>query len=512
MDSTPILPTYRTRRSPHRYSDGRLVGAIIAAKLGRRPTRWQQYMLDVGLERVDGPGSPFAFANVDGIVGRRCGKSVTTMGVPLARALSGPVVLDTGRVMPFLGAHTAQNLVKARQRFLKDLVEPFRESMSPDVWRAGVKLREAIGDTSLTIDPATAGKDWRLRRASQVQVFAPTRSSVRGDGLMHLTFDEWLVFTRLLGQELLAAAGPTLGDARGHGQIWKITNISVLNNEQTAVWETRDNGRAAVDAGLTSGTAYFEFTIPDGSDVTDERMWPQWYPALNDGLIRVEELREDLKRLGPESFGAEYFGLWPGAGAIIRLWETITRSSWDRAGAPVDELTMPENVPAAIGVDIDPFDRAASITAASVDPTRDGLVQELIDDRPGSSWVLDRLVQLEPAVNAIGIDDYGPGHDLILDIERDHAKLAAKLVKTTAQDFSAACFAWDSRLGAGGLRIRKSDHYAKATQAAGAAQRTSGKAWQWERRLPVPQTPIVSATLAAWALGRAPEPERFFVY
>ena len=508
----PLLPTIRTPRSPHRYSDGRLVGAIIAAKLGRRPTRWQQYVLDVGLERVDGPGSPFAYANVDLIVGRRCGKSVTTMGVPLARSLAGPVVLDTGRVMPFLGAHTAQNLVKARQRFLKDLVEPYRESMSGDVWRSGVKLREAIGDTSLTIDPATAGKDWRLRRSSQIQVFAPTRSSVRGDGLMHLTFDEWLVFTRLLGQELLAAAGPTLGDARGHGQIWRCTNISVLNNEQTAVWETKESGRTAVDAGLTSGTAYFEFTIPEGSDVTDERMWPEWYPGILDGLIRIEELREDLKRLGPESFGAEYFGLWPGAGAIVKLWETISRGSWEAAGVPADEFEMPEDVPGALGVDIDPFDRSATITATSVDPTRDGLVQEVIDDRPGSSWIMGRLRDLEPTVNAIGIDDYGPGHDLILDIERDEPAIARKLVKTTAQDFSAACFAWDSRLGARGVRIRKSDEYAKATQAAGAAQRTSGKAWQWERRLPVPQTPITSATLSAWALGRAPEPETFFVY
>lgn len=478
------------------------------------PTPWQQYMLDVGLERVDGPGSPFAYANVDGIVGRRCGKSVTTMGVPLARALQGPVTLDTGRVMPFVGAHTAQNLVKARQRFMKDLVEPFRESMSPMVWRSGVKLRESIGDTGLIIDPRVQGKDWRWRRSSSISVFAPTRSSVRGDGIMHLTFDEWLVFTAIVGQDLMAAAGPTLGDARGHGQIWRVSNVSILNNEQTALWEMKERGRAAVDAGLTSGTAYFEFTVPDDFDLDDEERYPEFYPALGDNIIRLEELREDRKRLGDESFAAEYFGRWPGAGQTTPLWSTITRLVWDAVGARADELQMPSTGLAALGVDIDPYDRATSIIATSADPDHDGLAQEVIDDRPGSSWAAQRIRELALTVDAIGIDDYGPGHDLLEQLLSDDAindGVRDKLVPVRAQDFVSACFAWDSRLRDRRLRIRMSDHFAKMTAAAASAQRTSGKAWQWERRLPIPQTTVVGATLSAWALGRAPEPERFFV-
>jgi hypothetical protein len=105
-----ILPTYRTKRSPHRFTDGPLAGAVIAAKTGKITTRWQQYVLDVGLERVDGPGSPWAYPNVDVIVGRRCGKTITEMGVPLYRALVGPVTLDTGQIVSFAGAHTAQRL------------------------------------------------------------------------------------------------------------------------------------------------------------------------------------------------------------------------------------------------------------------------------------------------------------------------------------------------------------------------------------------------------------------
>jgi hypothetical protein len=415
--------------------------------------------------------------------------------------------------MPFVGAHTAQNLVKARQRFMKDLVEPFRESMSPQVWRSGIKLRESIGDTGLIIDPRTVGKDWRWSKASSISVFAPTRSSVRGDGICHLTFDEYLVFSRVVGQDLMAAAGPTLGDARGHGQIWRVSNVSILNNETTALYEMMTRGRAAVDSGHTTGTAYFEFTVPASFDLDDEGSWWDYYPALADGLIRIEELREDRIRLGEESFAAEYFGQWPGAAQTVPLWSTIGRVVWDAAGIAADLLELPAERPAAIGVDIDPYDRVTTITATTTDPTGDGLLQETIEDRPGSAWVADIVAGLaaDPTVNAIGIDDYGPGHDLILTLE-DNPDVAAKLVKVGAQDLAAACFSWDSRLRAGAIRVRKSDHYASLTHSVAGAQRTTGKSWQWERRGAIPATGVMSATLSAWAQGRAPSPETFFVY
>ncbi|MCL1871955.1 MAG: hypothetical protein FWF90_16285 [Promicromonosporaceae bacterium] len=498
----PILPTYRTRRSEHRYSDGKLYGAIIAAKLGRRPSRWQQYVLDVGLERVDGPGSPFAYANVDLIVGRRCGKSVTTMGVPLARSLQGPITLDNGRVLPFLGAHTAQNLVKARQRFMKDLVEPYRESMSPTVWRAGVKLREAIGDTSLTIDAATIGKDWRNPRASTIQVFAPTRSSVRGDGIAHLTFDEYLVFSAVAGQELMAAAGPTLGDARGHGQIWRCSNVSLLNNDQTALWEMMTAGRGIVESGATTGTAYFEFTVDDGFDLDDERTWPLYYPAIADNIIRMEELRADRIRLGDESFAAEYFGVWPGAGHTVKLWTVVSRTSWDAAGVDADKLQLPDTA-AGIGVDIDPYDRGASITACTADPDKDGLLEEVIDDRQGVAWLAGRLRELAPGVAAIAVDDYGAGHDLVVQLQDDKL-VGPKLIAVKSQDLIAACFSWDARLRAGGLRVRRSDYYATMQAEIAAVQRTSGRGWQYERRGPIPAKTVMASTLAAWAYQHQP--------
>lgn len=505
MNSTghaPILPTFSTPRSPERYTDGPDAGRLIARKTGRITTPWQQHVLDVGLERLDGPDSPFAYSTVDSIVGRRCGKTITLMGVPLYRGLVGPVTLDNGVTVPFIGAHTAQNLTKAQQRFLKDLVEPFQASMTPSAWQAGQKLRSVNGDMGLTFDPAVSPKDWRAARASEIRIFAPVIGAVRGDGLLHLGFDEVLVHTATRGQELMAAARPTLATLRGHGQIWRSSNVTMLNDSRTWLASIRDRGRAGVAADTRTGTAYFEFTIPDDADPTDERVWWEHYPALADGILRPEELRGDMIELGVDHFAAEYLGRWPGKSAAI-LWSVFDPTVWEDAGT-----TDPQpDGPAAIGVDIDPFGRSASFTAVSGD------VAEVVDHRPGGDWVFDRVVEYahRPDVVAIGVDDYGPGHDLLGRLV-DVPEVADKLVSLRSNDFVAACYAFEAGIREGGIRWRKSDYHVALTSAASAAQRTAGRSWQFERRVAVSQTPLVAATLARWALAHradSPDPEIF---
>jgi hypothetical protein len=487
----PILPTWRTQRTPSRYSDGPLAGRLIARKTGKVTTRWQQYVLDVALERVDGPGSPWAYSTVDLIVGRRAGKTIVVMGVPLVRALMGPVTMDNGAWVPFTGAHTAQNLVKARQRFMKDLVEPYQASMSPEVWAAGQNLRAAIGDTSLTLDPAVNGKDWRSRRASSIQVFAPTLSAVRGDGLLHLGFDEVLVFTAQRGQELMAAARPTLASMRGHGQVWRTSNVTTLNDERTWLYALREKGRQAVQAGVTAGSAYFEFAIPEDEDPLDEETWWRYHPALGDNLLRPEELRVDLGELGPHHFAAEYLGRWPGRLAVQR-WAAIMEADFE-AAATTDPL--PAELAATVAVDIDPFGRSATIAAAVTGPGGD--VVEVLDHRPGSEWVWDALTALAPMAATLAVDDYGPGHDLVARLAEVPA-YAGKLLALRSPDVVAACYTFEAGLREGTLRWRASDYHQALRAAASAAERTPGRSWQWERRVSVTQTPLVAVTLARW--------------
>lgn len=497
-----ILPSYRTLRSPDRYSDGPRAGKIIARKTGKITSRWQQYVLDVALERIDGPGSPFAYTTIDLIVGRRCGKTISLMGVPLFRGMNGPVDLGNGTIVPFGAAHTAQNLIKARQRFMKDLVEPLQASMSPAVWNAGHNLRSAIGDTSITFDPSVTGKDWRLTRASVIGVFAPTISAVRGDGLLHLGFDEILVFSQRRGLELMAAARPTLATMRGHGQIWRASNVTMMNDSRTWLYDIRERGRANVAADSRSGAAYFEFTIPDDADPADESVWWDNYPALGDGLLRPEELRADLAELGVGHFAAEYLGRWPGDVAFAQ-WTAITEADFEAARSIAP---FPPDAPAVLGVEIDPFGRSSSIAAATADTV------EVIDHRPGSDWVFDRLTELlKTGVSAIVVDDYGPGHDLAAKLA-DTPVVGDKLRPQRGPDVIAACYTFEAGLREGSLRWIASDYHERLRLAAAAAERTPGRAWQFERRVAVSQSPLMACVLARYVAQHdrpAPDSEIF---
>src|SRR6185312_11968459 len=152
----------------------------------------------------------------------------------------------------------------------------------------------------------------------------------------------------------------------------------------------------------THGSAYFEFTIPDDADPADEQVWWDHYPALADGLIRPDELRVDLTELGVGHFAAEYLGRWPGEVAILS-WSAINEDDFEAGKTTVP---FPKDAPAVLGVEIDPFGRSSSIAAATAN------VVEIIDHRPGSDWVLDRVRELAHRADIITVDDYGPGRDL----------------------------------------------------------------------------------------------------
>jgi hypothetical protein len=504
------LATYRTPRRPDRYSEGPLFGEFLAA-LGRRPKPDQQYEFDVALERVDGPGSAWAYDTVDVVKGRRGGKTLGELGVPLYRMLLGDVELPNGLVVPFQGAHTAQNLTAARRRFLGDLVEPLRAFLSPEEWSPRVHDTLAAAQTSLGIDlhPHDDGSlpDGRHLHAQRTTVVPPTYDGVRGEGYLHLGFDEVLTFKASEGANLMSAARPTMATMGGHAQIWRVSNVGTFSDDKTWLRKIRDRGRAAVDRDSGRGVAYFEHTIPDDADPRDENVWWDYYPPLASGLVRVDELRRDLEEMSLDAFAAEYLGRWPDAIASVQ-WLALDRETWEGAGTTDP---MPDAAPAAIGVDMDPYARSSTITAAAMVPGTDGVLVEVIDHRPGSGWVEDAVVALGPSVAAIGVDDYGAGHDLL---ERlgDHEETRDKLVPTNGSDLMAASYAFDAALREHRLRWRASDYHQGLTSAAASAQRTSGRGWQWERRVSVSQTPLVAATLAAWALGRAPEEKTFFVY
>lgn len=461
------------------------------------------------MERLEGPGSPFAYDTVDVIVGRRFGKTLMELGVPLFRMMRGNTVLPNGLVVPFRGAHTAQNLTAARRRFLEDMVEPLRAFLSPTEWTPRVLEVLAAAQTSLSIDldPHDDGQDADGRHAhsQRTLVVPPTYDGVRGEGYLHLGFDEVLTFSAADGRNLMSAARPTMATMGGHAQIWRVSNVGTFSDSRTWLREIRDRGRAAVDADRGRGVCYVEWSVPEDADTTDERVWWDYYPPLGDGMVGIDALRRDLEELSADAFAAEYLGRWPDAVAAVR-WLAIARDTWD-AAATTDPV--PDDVPAALGVDIDPYGRSSTIVAATLRPGTDTIVSEVVAHAPGSGWVAARVRQLAEAggagVVAIGVDDYGAGHDLLATLAADELT-RGRLVRTAGQDLYAACYAFDAGLREHRVQWRASDFHRPLAAAAETAQRTTGRGWQWERRVATTQTPLMAATLAAWALGRTPEP------
>jgi hypothetical protein len=155
----------------------------------------------------------------------------------------------------------------------------------------------------------------------------------------------------------------------------------------------------------------------------------------------------------------------------------------------------------ALGIDLDPFGRASSIVAATA--LDDGATRlEVIAHAPGSEWVLETVRALadEHESAVLVVDDYGAGHDLLLALERDGGR---RLHPLTTRDAASACFAFEQAVTA-----RTARHWANEDlrDAVAAAQRTAGRSWVYERRLDVPQTPLMGAVLALWGATRTTPP------
>jgi hypothetical protein len=122
----------------------------------------------------------------------------------------------------------------------------------------------------------------------------------------------------------------------------------------------------------------------------------------------------------------------------------------------------------------------------------------VIDHRPGSDWVLDRVRELAPRVQTIAIDDYGPGRDLAQRLA-DLPETMSKLRPMRTPDVTAACYAFEAGLREHSVQWVASDFHERLHAAAAAAERTPGRNWQFERRVPVSQSPLYACVLARYA-------------
>jgi hypothetical protein len=448
-------PLYATARDPSRPTLGGAVAAI-ATQLGRPLMPWQRQVADVALE-VDPATGRLAYREVDLTTMRQQGKTTLELAVMVhrARRWAGSRML-----------YGAQDRIHARAKWEDDHVAALGRSPFVGEYR----VRYQRGDEAI-----------RWRNGSWHGITAPGEKAGHSDVLDLAVVDEAWAHE---GTQIEQGVSPTMV-TRPQPQLWVVSTAGT--HRSTYLRGKVDAGRARVGAGHRSTVAYFEWSAVEGSDPGDPATWWGCMPALGH-TVREETIAAEFERLDLADFCRAYLNWWPGE--IPADWQVIAEADWlalaDAASAAVD--------PVAFAADVTPDRSAAAVAVAGV--RLDGLGHaEVVDHRPGTGWVVGRLVELadrwQPC--AIVVDDTGPAGSLVAPLEA--AEL--EVVKPTTRARAAADSGFYDAVVNGALRYVPRPALDAAV--AGAAKRPLGDSWAWARRgLSVDICPLVAVSLARW--------------
>ncbi|MFC7380883.1 hypothetical protein [Sphaerisporangium rhizosphaerae] len=467
--------TPRVGRWPEYVSSAASEVIDLAASAGLILDPWQQLVLTHGLgEQADGKWASF---KVSCWVPRQNGKG----GIIEARELGGLFLFGEQLIL-----HSAHEYKTAQEAFLRirGLIE-----QTPDLDKRVNRYWSANGEQGIELKKSAGG--------GRLRFIARSRGSGRGfSGDLNI-LDE----AQALTAEQMAALLPTMS-ARPNPQIWFFGTPP----DDPAAWAygLRDDGESG-----TQRMAHFDWGADlDLTNADDRRraladvdLWYACNPALG-RRIQEEFVTDEAKPSGlGERFPIERLGVWPPRASDgpkvldLATWETQA----DAESQVVGDV--------AFALDITPNRDMASIAMYGLRADGVGHV-EVIDQRRGTEWIVERLVQLKERWNpvAIGLDIKGPAGSLLLDLEKAGVilpndadqPLYGDLAIPTAQEIGAACGQFADAVNQKMLKHIGQDRLTEAIR--GAKTRPLGDAWGWGRRISsVDISPLVAATLARWA-------------
>jgi hypothetical protein len=439
----------------------------LAASAGLELDPWQRYVLKGGLgERADGRWSAFEVAV---IVARQNGKG----SVIEARELGGLYLFGSRLIL-----HSAHEF--------KTAVEGFRRILwlidnTDDLRKRVKKVTNSHGDEGI-----------ELLNGARLRFMARTRGSGRGFSGDELHLDE----AYNLSPESVAAMLPTLS-ARPNPQIWYYSSAPLLDSLQLRALQAR--GRA----GTASRLAYFEFSAPADSDLDSMDAAYQANPALGFRLSE-EFILTEREAMDDASYARERLSIEedPSAAGLfdMLLWAELVTS-------------VPLADPLCLAIDTTPERSMTSIGAAGalqeVPGLRgvarmDGLLGvDVIDNRPGTGWVVERVVDLWARHRpiAVVIDEKSAAAMFIQDLRNRGVRVEVANTSNLAEASSQ----FYGRTLPDSLTLRHPGHPGLTAALAGAKKRDLGGdgAWAFTRRdVTVDVSPLISVTLAAWGYGR----------
>jgi len=434
----------------------------LAASAGLILDDWQRHALVCALgERPDSLGTWAAF-EVGLVVPRQCGKG----GVLEARELAGLFLF--GEQLILHSAHEFKTAAEAFRRVLA-LVEN-----CDDLRRNVKKVRTSHGDEGI-----------ELMTGQRLRFVARSTGSGRGFSGDCVILDE----AYKLPQEALGALLPTLS-ARPNPQLWYASSAG--HRDSDVLRSLRDRGMA----GDAPGLCYLEWSADPATALDDPEGWAQANPALG---IRIssEHVARELAAMPEAEFRRERLGIWDDAeGESGALPSDAWAGLFDRDSRPGD--------PVSFGLDVSPEGFASIAVAGS---RGDGLTHvEVVEHRPGTLWVADRLADLARrwAPSTIVLDVGSPAGALLPELDAR----GLRLTKVAGREMAQASVAFAAAIHNGSIRHLDQPDLNAAVNAA--KRRQVGDLWAFGRRGSFTDiSPLIAASLAAWGhaqnAGRAPQ-------
>jgi len=444
----------------------------LAASAGLVLDEWQRDVLKASLGEL--PGGRWATPEVGLVVPRQNGKGAVLEARELAGLfLFGESILHTSHEFK-----TSMDHFRRLERLIKN---------TPDLHRKVEAYPRA---------PGTEGIVMRDGRA--LRFMARTKGSGRGFPADVVVLDEAFALT----DEQNAALLPTMS-SRPNPQTWYTSSPPLDGITGEPLFALRARGESG-DGHL----AWFDWGADIGVDPDDRETWWATNPAM--GYRITEESMARLRAsMSAEAFSRECLGVWPKNKA--EQWLVVPKTDWEKA---TDARSVPVD-PVAFAVTVSTDRQWANIGAAGA--RADGLLHvELMDRRPGTAWVVERLVELvgrwRPC--ALVIDAGGPAGSLVAPAE----EAGLELVKPTARDVVAAAGAFYD--GISGTRaphpetgvlgpdpkvIRHRSQGELTAAVAGATRRPLGTAWAWDQMASaVDITPLIAVSNALWGYATRP--------
>lgn len=452
---------------------------------GKPLEQWQRDAVDVMMSIRDDDHRWLCFEYAEWVA-RQNGKGA----IGEARVLAGFLLLGEKTII--WSAHEVRTAKTAFKRF-------------QELFRA---LGTSVGDTEIVIEGVrikvnnSHGQEGfeRLDTGATILFNSRSKNALRGFSIDLLIIDEAYAYTADQQDAIL----PTTA-ARPNAQVVYLSSPPLTGDTGEVMFALR---RRAETGGATR-LGYRDWGIKGFLDditrinLDDANLWAHANPALGRGRVTFETiktLRESMTANEARGFGREVLGLWPreliGGGAIdVAQWNNL--------------LAKPEQQregDLAFAVDIAPKRDYAAIAVYGHTAEGFGHVK-LIDYRPGTDWLIPRIVELKDGLNPVAIGmGRACGASLVVDLEKLGITVSEEpddprrgdLAITSATEMSAATGQFLDAVRQSML-VHTGDAHLDAS-VAGAQFRESGDSLAWSRKDSNADTsPLVAATLARWA-------------